>query len=88
MAKDKEQEVGSHIKFALYCIDGLRMSALATIIRLPFRSPFIAVLGAIGFILGLISIFKNEDRSLFVLLSIPVGLLIIFWVVAEIAFPH
>jgi hypothetical protein len=45
-------------------------------------------LGAIGFILGLISIFKNKDRSLFVLLSIPVGLLIIFWVAAEIAFPH
>ncbi len=88
MAKDKEQEVGSHIKFALYCIDGLRMSALATIIRLPFPSPFIAVLGEIGFILGLISIFKNKDRSLFVLLSIPVGLLIIFWVAAEIAFPH
>jgi len=66
----------------------LKMSALATIIRLPFPSPFIAVLGEIGFILGLISIFKNKDRSLFVLLSIPVGLLIIFWVAAEIAFPH
>ncbi|MBP7507772.1 MAG: hypothetical protein KA807_08125 [Prolixibacteraceae bacterium] len=57
-------------------------------IRLPFPSPFIAVLGVIGFVLGIISIFKNKDRSLLVLLSIPVGLLIIFWVAAEIAFPH
>jgi hypothetical protein len=57
-------------------------------IRLPLPSKVIAMLGVIGFTLGIISIFKNKDRSLFVLLSIPVGLLIIFWVAAEIAFPH
>jgi membrane associated rhomboid family serine protease len=66
----------------------LKLSTLAITIRLPFPSPFIAALGVIGFVLGLISIFKNKDKSLFVLLSIPVGLLIIFWVAAEIAFPH
>lgn len=66
----------------------LKLSALAITIRIPFPSPFIAGLGVIGFVLGVISIFKNKDRSLFVLLSMPVGLLIVFWVAAEIAFPH
>ena len=66
----------------------LKFSALASIIQFPFPTPLIAGLGVIGFILGVISILKNKDRSLFVLLSIPVGLLIIFWVAAEIAFPH
>lgn len=66
----------------------LKLSALAIAIRLPFPSPLIAGLGMIGFVSGVISIFKNKDRSLFVLLSIPIGLLIIFWVAAEIAFPH
>lgn len=66
----------------------LKLSALAITIRLPFPSPFIAMLGVIGFVFGIISFFKNKDRSLFVLLSLPVGLLIIFWVAAEIAFPH
>lgn len=59
-----------------------------TMIRLPFPTPFIAVFGVVGFVMGLISIIKNKDRALLTLLSIPIGLLIIFWVVAEIAFPH
>lgn len=58
------------------------------IIRLPFPTPLIAVIGVVGFIMGVISIIKNKDRSLLVLLSILIGLLIIFWVAAEIAFPH
>lgn len=66
----------------------LKVSALATHIRLPFPSPILAVIGVVGFALGIISIVKNKDRALFTLLSIPVGLLIIFWVTAEIAVPH
>ncbi|KGP77225.1 hypothetical protein JT05_00425 [Desulfosporosinus sp. Tol-M] len=58
------------------------------IIRLPFPTPFIAVFGVVGFIMGLISIMKNKDRTLLTLLSIPIGLLIIFWVAAEIVVPH
>lgn len=57
-------------------------------IRIPFPSPFIAVFGVIGFVLGIISFFKNKDRSVSVILSIAVGLLIIFWGAAEILFPH
>jgi hypothetical protein len=65
----------------------LKFSALAIPIRLPLPTPFIAVIGVAGFIAGIMAII-NKDRSLFVILSIPVGLLIIFWVAAEIAFPH
>lgn len=57
-------------------------------IRLPLPSPVIAVLGVVGFILAVISIIKNKDRSLLTWLAIPVGLIIIFWAGAEIMYPH
>ena len=57
-------------------------------IRLPLPSPVIAILGIIGFIMGIISVLKCKDRAVFVFLSIFVGLLIIFWGAAEIIFPH
>ena len=66
----------------------LKLSALAMFIRLPLPTPLIAVIGVAGFIVGVVSIIKNKDRALLTLLSIPVGLLIIFWTIAEIAVPH
>ena len=66
----------------------LKFSALAMPIRFPLPTPFVAVIGVAGFIAGVISIIKNKDRSLLTLLSILLGLLIIFWTAAEIAFPH
>lgn len=66
----------------------LKMMNLAVMIRLPLPSPLIALLGVIGFVMGVISIIKSKDRALLTLLSIPIGLLILFWVAAEIAFPH
>ncbi len=57
-------------------------------IRFPLPSFSIAGLGIVGFIIGIISIVKSKDRSLLTLLSILVGLLIIFWIAAEITFPH
>lgn len=66
----------------------LKLSTLAMIIRLPLPTPSIAVIGFAGFIVGVISIIKNKDRALLTLLSILVGLLIIFWTAAEIAIPH
>lgn len=66
----------------------LKMMNLAVMIRLPLPSPLIALLGVIWFVMGVISVIKNKDRALLTLLSIPIGLLIIFWVAAEIAFPH
>jgi membrane associated rhomboid family serine protease len=87
-SKSKIGKWASILTLLFIVLMALKLSTLAITIRLPFPSPFIAALGVIGFVLGLISIFKNKDKSLFVLLSIPVGLLIIFWVAAEIAFPH
>lgn len=87
-SKTKIGQWASILTLLFIVLMALKLSALAITIRLPFPSPFIALLGVIGFVLGIISIFKNKDRSIFVFLSIPVGLLIIFWVGAEIAFPH
>lgn len=66
----------------------LKLLTLRISIRIPLPTPFIAGLGVFGFIMGVVSFVKNKDRSLLTLLSIPVGLLIIFWIAAEIAFPH
>ncbi len=87
-SKTKIGRWASMLTLLFIVVMALKLSALAITIRLPLPSPFIAGLGVVGFIVGIISIFKNKDRSLFVLLSIPVGLLILFWVAAEIAFPH
>ncbi|MGE4274170.1 MAG: hypothetical protein AB7E31_15120 [Desulfitobacterium sp.] len=87
-SKTKIGKWASILTLLFIVLMALKLSALASIIRLPFPTPFIAGLGVIGFVLGITSIFKNKDGSLFVLLSIPVGLLIIFWVAAEIAFPQ
>ncbi len=87
-AKTKIGKWASILTLLFIVLMAIKSSALAITIRLPFPSPYIALLGVIGFVLGVISFFKNKDRSLFVLLSLPVGLVIIFWVAAEIVFPH
>lgn len=48
----------------------------------------IAALGLAGFAFGITAIIKNKDRSLFTFLSVLVGLVIIFWIAAEIIYPH
>lgn len=66
----------------------IKLSALAMLIRLPLPTPLLAVIGVIGFLLGIISIVKNKDRAILTLLAIPIGVLIILWTVAEMAVPH
>ncbi len=66
----------------------IKLSALSRTLRLPLPTPIIAVFGLLGFLLGLIAVFKNKDRSLLTLFTIPVGLMIIFWMAAELLFPH
>jgi len=87
-SKSKSGKWAAILTLLFILLMALKFSALASIIRLPFPTPFIAGLGVIGFVIGIISIIKNKDRSLLTLLSIPIGLLIILWVAAEIAFPH
>ena len=57
-------------------------------IQIHLPTPFIAGLGITGFIFGMIAVLKKRDRALLTLLSVLVGLLIIFWAAAEMAFPH
>ena len=66
----------------------IKLSALATYIRLPLPIPFIAVIGFAGFVMGVASFVKNKDRTILTMLSILIGLLIVFWTAAEIIFPH
>jgi hypothetical protein len=57
-------------------------------ISLPLPTFAIAVIGLAGFILGIVAIFKNKDRSILNLLPLLVGLIILLWVAAELIFPH
>lgn len=47
-----------------------------------------AICAIVAFFVGLISIIKNEERSVLVFLSTLIGLLVLLWVLAEIMFPH
>ena len=66
----------------------IKLSVLAMLIRLPLPTKFLAIIGGIGFLLGIVSVVKNKDRSILTLLAILIGLLIILWIAAEIVFPH
>ncbi|WP_210364073.1 hypothetical protein [Bacillus sp. REN3] len=66
----------------------VKLMTSAIMIRIPLSSPFISLFGLMGFVMGGISIMKNKDRALLTLLSILIGLLVLFWVTAEILFPH
>ena len=48
----------------------------------------IAAVGLIGFIMSIITIFRNKDRSIVVLLPILVGIIIVLWTTGELIFPH
>ena len=48
----------------------------------------IAAVGLIGFIMSIIAIFRNKDRSILVLLPILVGIIIVLWTAGELIFPH
>ncbi len=52
-------------------------------IRLPLSTPVITVFGLVGLLLGLITFFKNKDRSILTILSIVVGIVIVLWTAGE-----
>lgn len=54
----------------------------------PMPTFTIAILGLVGFFMGIVAMIKNKERSIPIFLSIVVGLLIIFWTVAEFIYPH
>ncbi|WP_320164219.1 hypothetical protein [uncultured Trichococcus sp.] len=87
-SKTKAGQWAAGLTLAFIVLMAIKMLGLGAAIRLPFPTPALALMGVVGFILGLIAIIKHKDRALLTLLSIPVGLVIIFWTLAEIAFPH
>jgi hypothetical protein len=54
----------------------------------PMSTFFIAALGLAGFFLSITAIIKNKDRAVLTLLPIPVGLIIIIWIIGEMMYPH
>lgn len=54
----------------------------------PVPTFAIAVLGLAGSILAVTAVLKKKDRSVTFLLPILVGLVLVVWVAAELAFPH
>ncbi|MGA9517209.1 MAG: hypothetical protein WBV27_00355 [Trichococcus sp.] len=87
-SKIKAGQWAAGLTLTFIVLMAIKMTALGATIRLPLPTPVLAVLGVVGFILGLIAIIKHKDRALLTLLSIPVGLVIILWTLAEITFPH
>lgn len=73
---------------ALLMLLFILIMAFKVLVRFPLPTPLIAVIGAGGAVLGTLSVMKNKDRSLLTWLSILIGLLIIVWTAAELAFPH
>ena len=66
----------------------IKMQILKLNIRIPLPSPAIAVLGLIGLVLSVLALIQHRDRALSLWLSAGLGLIILFWIIAEIVFPH
>jgi len=46
------------------------------------------IAGIFAFFIGIISIFKDKERSILVFLSTAIGFIVLLWCLAEILFPH
>lgn len=66
----------------------LKYAGLAAAIRFPLPSPLIALIGVVAFFFALYSYVKNRDSASSVIIILFLGGLIIFWIIAEILFPH
>jgi hypothetical protein len=55
---------------------------------MPLPTFAIAILGVAGSVTSLVAIFINKDKSVLILLPVLIGLIILFWIIAEIVFPH
>jgi len=55
---------------------------------IPLLTFVIAAIGLVGFILSLIALIKNKDRTILILLPVLVGLIILIWTAAELISPH
>ncbi len=86
--KTRSGKAAAILSLIFIILMAIKLSALAMLIRFPLPSPFIAVIGLAGFVSGMISILKEKEKVIFILFSILIGLLILFWILAEIVAPH
>jgi len=58
--------------------------------NLKLTIPFIlaAASGIFSFFTGIISILKNKERSVLIFISTGIGAFVLFWILAEVLFPH
>ena len=56
------------------------------LLTIPFLLAAISGIGA--FLMGLISIVRNKERSFLVFVSTGIGMIILVWCTSEILFPH
>lgn len=47
-----------------------------------------AIAAAVGFFIGVVSIWQQKERSVFVYLAVLIGLLVLIFVLGEILTPH
>ena len=80
--------MGSGFDFGFHRVDSFKNGWAWGYNQAASTDPRSCLDGVVGFIMGLVAIIKYKDRALLTLLSIPVGIIIIAWTLAEIAFPH
>lgn len=57
-------------------------------IHIPIPSLIIGFFSVITFVLAIIDLLKNKNKSLWLLIPILWGLIVILWMIAEIVYPH
>lgn len=57
-------------------------------IPIPIPSLIIGFFSVITFVLAIIDLLKNKNKSLWLLIPILWGLIVILWMIAEIVYPH
>lgn len=57
-------------------------------LKLTIPGCLAAISAIASFFTGIISVFKNKERSVLVFLSSILGFLILLWCLAEVLFPH
>ncbi len=65
----------------------LILMVLKYLLPLPLPSPLVAVFGVAGFAAGVAALVKG-DRAVLVFIPVLLGLVILFWIAAEIIVPH
>lgn len=80
--------MGSDLSATFYRINGNKIIGFSNAYPTSVTYPVTCDYRGGGFLLGIVSVVKNKDRSILTLLAILIGLLIILWAVAEIVFPH